>query len=68
MAEARFACLIVLEPSQSPKLSDSERQVLQRLCADRGIAAVSKAIERGYKDVARAQTLVETMKAMRPAR
>jgi len=68
VAEARFECLVALEPSRSPNLSDSERQVLERLCADRGIAAVTRAIELGYNNIGRAATLVETMKAMRPSR
>jgi hypothetical protein len=59
--------LVVLEPSRSPNLSDSERRALERLCADRGIAASTRAIELGYDDVARAKRLIETMKAMRPA-
>ena len=67
VAQARFEALVALEPSRSPKLSDSERRALQRLCADRGIAASTRAIELGYDDVARAKRLIETMRAMRPA-
>jgi hypothetical protein len=33
---------------------------LERLCADRGIAASTRAIELGYDDVARAKRLIET--------
>jgi hypothetical protein len=43
---------VILEPVVSPHLSASERQALRWRCADRGIAALTLAVE-GYDNVRR---------------
>jgi hypothetical protein len=53
LACARAECLGFLGPSYSPSLPDSERRALRQRCTDRGIAALSRAIERGYHNVRR---------------
>ena len=53
LAEARGECLGVLEPTFSPKLSASERQRLLKLCAFRGIDALTLAVDRGYNNIRR---------------
>jgi hypothetical protein len=68
IAYACFECVVVLEPSRTPALSHSQRQELQSMCADRGIAAVTRALELGYNNVGRAEQLLATLKAMQGAR
>jgi hypothetical protein len=53
VAQARAECLSNLEPGRSPSLSDSERRALRQRCSDRGIAALTRAIEQGYRTVRR---------------
>jgi hypothetical protein len=53
LAEARSECLGQLDPSASPRLTATERAALQKRCADRGIAALAKAVERGYANLGR---------------
>jgi hypothetical protein len=53
LAEARAECIGILEPSHSPGLPASQRQRLQRLCADRGIETLTRAVELGYDSVRR---------------
>src|SRR5439155_6172706 len=53
VAQARAECLGILEPVRSPSLLASERQALRQRCADRGIAALTLAIEQGYNNVRR---------------
>jgi hypothetical protein len=53
LAEARAECLGILDPLHSPDLTASQRQSLQRRCADGGIEALTLAIELGYDNVRR---------------
>ena len=53
VAQAHAECLGILEPIRSPGLSDSERQALKQRCADRGITALTLAIDQGYDNVRR---------------
>lgn len=53
LAEARTECLGILEPSHSPSLTASQRRTLQRRCTDRGIDALTRAVELGYDNVRR---------------
>ena len=51
IAEARGECLGILEPTFSPKLSTAERAALRKRCGDRGIAALTLAVEKGYNNL-----------------
>jgi hypothetical protein len=53
IGEARGECLGILEPTFSPKLPASERQALVKRCGDRGIDALTLAVERGYNNIRR---------------
>jgi hypothetical protein len=53
LAQACAQCVGMLEPPRTPRLSASERQTLQRRCTDRGIAALTRAVELGYDNVRR---------------
>jgi Leucine Rich repeat len=53
LAEARAQCLGILEPTYYPDLPGSDRAALQRRCADRGIAALSLAVDKGYNNLKR---------------
>jgi hypothetical protein len=53
LAEARAQCLGLLDPGQSPRLSASERQRLQRRCMARGVGALNRAVDLGYDNVRR---------------
>ena len=53
VAQAHAECLGILDPVRSPSLSDSERQALKQRCADRGIIALTLAIDKGYDNVRR---------------
>ena len=45
------ACVRSLDGLRARGLSDEDRQALQKRCADRGIAALARAVELGFKDV-----------------
>jgi hypothetical protein len=53
IAEARGECLGILEPTFSPRLSATERRRLHKLCEDRGIDALTLAVEKGYNNIRR---------------
>lgn len=53
LAEARAKVIGHLEPERTPRLSPAERTRLQKRCADRGMAALSQAVELGYDNVHR---------------
>ncbi|QEH35893.1 hypothetical protein OJF2_44500 [Aquisphaera giovannonii] len=53
LVQARGECLAILEPSFSPKLSASERQALLKRCEDRGIDALTLAVDKGYNNIRR---------------
>jgi hypothetical protein len=48
LAGARSECLALLDFSVTPRLSEARRQALRRACADRGIDALTRAVELGY--------------------
>jgi hypothetical protein len=51
LAKARAECIGILGPSYSPSLDASERRRLQQRCADRGIDALTQAVDLGYDNV-----------------
>jgi hypothetical protein len=53
LAQSLAQCVGLVGPSVSPRLSAAEREALRLRCTDRGIAALSLAIELGYDNVAR---------------
>ena len=53
VARAHAECLGILERIRAPGLSDLERQALKQRCADRGITALTLAIDHGYDNVRR---------------
>ena len=59
--DAQCECLRVLEPQWSPSLTPPEREALTRRCAERGIAALSLAVDRGYNNLGRIERDAQTM-------
>ena len=53
LAQARAECFETLKAQWSPGRSADVREVLQRQCADRGIAALGLAVDRGYSNLQR---------------
>jgi hypothetical protein len=53
LAEARGLCIGLLQPSQAPDIPAAQRERLLRRCADRGIDALTRAVELGYDNVRR---------------
>jgi Leucine Rich repeat len=53
LAEGRAECIGLLQASQPPDIPAAERERLLRRCADRGIDALTRAVELGYDNVRR---------------
>jgi hypothetical protein len=53
LAQERAECIGLLQPSQAPDVPAAERERLLRRCADRGIDALTRAVELGYDNVRR---------------
>jgi hypothetical protein len=53
LAEGRSMCINLLQPSQAPDIPAAQRERLLRRCADRGIDALTRAVELGYDNVRR---------------
>jgi hypothetical protein len=53
LAEGCSQCIGLLQPSQAPDIPAAERERLLRRCADRGIGALTRAVELGYDNVRR---------------
>ena len=56
LAASCSQCLGILDPSRTPFLTAVERRDLQNRCANRGVSALKKAIDLGYKNLRRLQS------------
>ncbi len=64
LAGAHSECLRILEPQWSTSLTSPEREALTRRCAERGIAALSMAVDRGYDNFIRLEGDARTMRTL----
>ncbi len=53
LAEAEAACLETLRTQRPPSLTATEREALERQCADRALDALSLAVDQGYNNLQR---------------
>ena len=64
LAGAHSECLRILEPQWSTSLAPPERAALDRRCAERGIAALSLAVDRGYNNLNPLETNSRAMRSL----
>ena len=64
LAQARAECFETLKAQWSPGRSADVREVLQRRCADRGIAALGLAVDRGYNNLKRLEGNPRSMRML----
>lgn len=63
-AEALSQCLGQLRPRHAPTMPESQRQALERRCADSGVAALARAVALGYDNVRRLDGNIEHMRGL----
>ena len=64
LAETRAECVRILEQRSQPHLPEKERVALHERCADRGIAALSAAVDRGYNTLTPVEGVPRTMRLL----
>jgi hypothetical protein len=56
LASACAKCALALDAENSPSASSADGEAVRRRCADRGIAALSQAIDQGFRDGGRLES------------